>query len=525
MGTKRPLVGAVLLAFVASPVPLVTQRVDLDKIVAAYEATVATTRSFRARVLFFEQSPFSSWGLTREGMLSYLAPDRWRLALTKPSRTTAIVDGNLVRVLPDSEGTRRLQELPLVAWAEGDVLLALQLVSMSNLRDLFEVSLDSSIMVATVGAPVHRLVLRPRQATEVAERWAALTLQLVEGEWFPSDLELQYHNGDKKEVRLSAIARNATLSEQDFELLPPAGEAVEEPAAEVTPPGPPMNLILALERPGSYPPEGRLFWNAPTGSPAPSSYILEVGWFPGVANRAQIDIGNATTSYELPYLSSGVYYLRVRAKNAAGVSASSNEVRLDARDSKIEMLVADPAYAADGPIVGYDEAHNNFLTASEGAAPFMRLIQNDGYRVSTNREPFSPEVLSGYDILVIANAYAHPLEEWRDRDYDWWKWSPESAVRAFSEDEIDSVVAWVGRGGALLLVAGNAPWAGAARELASRFDVQVRNVDTRSAHNSPPPENSDFEARALQFRQDKQLRQLARISQRFAAAGAAKGAL
>jgi hypothetical protein len=69
-----------------------------------------------------------------------------------------------------------------------------------------------------------------------------------------------------------------------------------------------------------------LSWNAPTGSCAPTSYVVESGTAPGLANLANFDTGNALTSFTASSVSNGVYYIRVRAHNAAGVSAPSNEV-------------------------------------------------------------------------------------------------------------------------------------------------------------------------------------------------------
>ncbi len=69
-----------------------------------------------------------------------------------------------------------------------------------------------------------------------------------------------------------------------------------------------------------------LDWNAPSSGCPATSYILEVGSSPGSANLGSGDIGPATsvTGSAPP----GTFYLRIRAKNSAGVGAPSNEVKV-----------------------------------------------------------------------------------------------------------------------------------------------------------------------------------------------------
>src|SRR5580765_5689149 len=73
-------------------------------------------------------------------------------------------------------------------------------------------------------------------------------------------------------------------------------------------------------------------------------------------------------------------------------------------DPNFDARVAHPAYAKKGPKVLFDEAHNNFHTASGRYKPFADLIRNDGYRLTPNKHKFSAEVLKGYELLVISNA-------------------------------------------------------------------------------------------------------------------------
>ncbi len=66
-----------------------------------------------------------------------------------------------------------------------------------------------------------------------------------------------------------------------------------------------------------------LTWSAASGSP--TSYVVEAGSGPGLANLANSDLG-ATLSYTAQNVARGTYYVRMRAKNACGEGASSNEV-------------------------------------------------------------------------------------------------------------------------------------------------------------------------------------------------------
>ena len=73
-------------------------------------------------------------------------------------------------------------------------------------------------------------------------------------------------------------------------------------------------------------------------------------------------------------------------------------------DPEFDTSVAHPAYKKDGPRVMFDEAHHNFHTSDGRYKPFVDLLVNDGYNVIRNRQPFVKTRLSGFKVLVIANA-------------------------------------------------------------------------------------------------------------------------
>jgi predicted phage tail protein len=71
----------------------------------------------------------------------------------------------------------------------------------------------------------------------------------------------------------------------------------------------------------------QLVWSAPAGNCSPSSYVLQAGSSAGSSDLANANVG-AGTSYVASAIAAGTYYVRVRAVNAYGPSAGSNEVVL-----------------------------------------------------------------------------------------------------------------------------------------------------------------------------------------------------
>jgi hypothetical protein len=142
-------------------------------------------------------------------------------------------------------------------------------------------------------------------------------------------------------------------------------------------------------------------------------------------------------------------------------------------DPEFDVSVARPAYKKDGPRVMFDEAHHNFHTTDGRYKPFVDLLMNDGYNVIRNRQPFVKARLSGFKVLVIANALG--AEEDDDKG---------AGDSAFTPEEIAAVADWVKGGGALLLIADHAPFGGAAAVLANSFGVDMSKGYTFDPENS-----------------------------------------
>jgi len=99
----------------------------------------------------------------------------------------------------------------------------------------------------------------------------------------------------------------------------PSDEALVIAGSGPAPPGPPFWSTATVS--GST---VTLTWQPPSRGPV-TSYVLEAGSAPGLANIAVFNTGSAATSLTIPGVPPGRYYLRLRAANPLGASVVSAE--------------------------------------------------------------------------------------------------------------------------------------------------------------------------------------------------------
>jgi len=138
-------------------------------------------------------------------------------------------------------------------------------------------------------------------------------------------------------------------------------------------------------------------------------------------------------------------------------------------DAGFEAVVAKPAFRDNGPRVLFDDGHRNFHRSDGRYAPFVTLLRNDGFVVTSNTKPFDRESLEPYDVLVIVNAEGET-----------------TGAPAFTAEEIEVVGTWVEDGGALLLVADHSPFGRAAGALSERFGISMLDAHLKDeTHHDP----------------------------------------
>ncbi|HYB40500.1 MAG TPA: fibronectin type III domain-containing protein, partial [Candidatus Methylomirabilis sp.] len=101
------------------------------------------------------------------------------------------------------------------------------------------------------------------------------------------------------------------------------GPASNEVLLPVGVPGPPSGLTASAV--GSF---VTASWNAPTTGEAVTSYVIEAGSAPGLSDLGSFGTGTPATTASASDVPAGSYFIRVRAQNAAGTGAPSNEILL-----------------------------------------------------------------------------------------------------------------------------------------------------------------------------------------------------
>jgi hypothetical protein len=134
-------------------------------------------------------------------------------------------------------------------------------------------------------------------------------------------------------------------------------------AANVSPPGAPTNLTSAVAGLSVT-----LNWTAPSQGPA-TAYQVEAGSAPGLSNLAVVQIVGTTFGASAP---PGTYYVRVRARNAAGLGPPSNEVAvvIGGGGCTIPNAPGTLSFSVAGTLVNL-----NWSAPAGGAAPAAYVIE------------------------------------------------------------------------------------------------------------------------------------------------------
>jgi hypothetical protein len=140
-------------------------------------------------------------------------------------------------------------------------------------------------------------------------------------------------------------------------------------------------------------------------------------------------------------------------------------------DAAFDTAVAEPAYAEGGPLVVFDEGHNNAHAIDGAYHPFAQLLRHDGYQVRASEDEITAETLAPAQVLVIVGARGS---------------NDANDAAAFTAAEASAISEWVLRGGSLLLVTDHWPFGAAMAELGDRFGVEMsRGLAADAAHADP----------------------------------------
>ncbi len=127
----------------------------------------------------------------------------------------------------------------------------------------------------------------------------------------------------------------------------PSGEAVVAVGAAALLPGPPAHFTVTTFRTSAT-----LSWSpSSVGQPA-SSYIIDAGSAPGLGNLAQLVTTGPATTFVVPFVPPGTYFVRVRGRNALGVGAPSQDVSIAMGPTGVCHALAGPPVLLTPVVVG-----------------------------------------------------------------------------------------------------------------------------------------------------------------------------
>jgi len=131
--------------------------------------------------------------------------------------------------------------------------------------------------------------------------------------------------------------------------------------------------------------------------------------------------------------------------------------------------IISPVYPENkGPKIYLDEGHHirNTYGGLGGFKAFRNVLRNDGYQVVSIKDQFTSKSLQIVRIIVIALAQNEKNLEPR-----WYN----PTYSAFKGSELIALKKWVKNGGSLFLIVDHHPFAGAAKDLAKEFGIELIN--------------------------------------------------
>lgn len=171
----------------------------------------------------------------------------------------------------------------------------------------------------------------------------------------------------------------------------------------------------------------------------------------------------------------GPFLMAAQQPQTARITESFSRTKIEEDDTYSPRL-ANPAYQKNGPVVLLDEGHGN----NHFDKAFVKLVSADGYQVQLSQSPFTYDVLSKVNVLVIMNAGMIMPAKWHQ--------NPEPV---FSDVEAAAVRDWVAAGGSLLFASGSNK-AEAGEMLLNRLGVEFLHdlVVDRDLLSKGPPSQS-----------------------------------
>jgi hypothetical protein len=143
------------------------------------------------------------------------------------------------------------------------------------------------------------------------------------------DVDVTFLDGTR--VVRNSVAANQTIT------------VIATPATE--PPSAPQNLTAAVA--------GLLItftWDAPTTGGVPAEYVIEAGTLSGSTNIVFVATGSLARSISAS-APPGTYYVRVKARNANGIGAPSNEVVVNVAGAGVPAAPIGLTYSKSGQLV------------------------------------------------------------------------------------------------------------------------------------------------------------------------------